>query len=184
MACLPRQPSSKEYHGDTLPNLTALGSKADCPALAGVISSGLFSEENPMKNLPIRPALVVAAAALLAGACAGSGMYSEPYALFEAEQKNVPADTRPAFVMKVDGGNVAINRNDPVKPGRREVEVSIPGPPGMSDPDRDTLSIDAKPCTRYFLAARRSSPTARDWKAFVSGTEPIRECASQFAGAR
>ena len=137
-----------------------------------------------MKSVPIRAACGLAAVAILASGCAGSGMYSEPYALFEPEQKNVPADTRPAFVMKIDGANRAIDRNDPVKPGRREVEVSIPGPPGMSDPDRDTLAIDAKPCTRYFLAARRSSPTARDWKAFVATTEPIRECTSQFAGAK
>jgi hypothetical protein len=137
-----------------------------------------------MKRFPTRAAAKLVAVAVLVGGCAGSGMYSEPYALFEPEQKNVPADTRPAFVMKIDGANRAINRNDPVKPGRREVEVSIPGPPGMSDPDRDTLAIDARPCTRYFLAARRSSPTARDWKAFVAGTEQIRECANQFAGAR
>ena len=116
------------------------------------------------------------AIAVLLGGCAAGGMYSEPYALFEPENRSVPADTRPAFVMKVDGRNVAINRNDPVPPGRHEVEVSIPGPPGMSDPDRDTLTIDAKGCTRYFLSARRSSPTARDWKAFVSATEEIREC--------
>jgi hypothetical protein len=137
-----------------------------------------------MKRVPVRAACGLAAIAILAGGCAGSGMYSEPYALFEAEQKNVPADTRPAFVMRIDGANVAINRNDPVKPGRHVVEVSIPGPPGLSDPDRDTLTIDARPCTRYFLAARRSSPTARDWKAFVTGTEPIRECSSKFAGAK
>jgi len=149
-----------------------------------MITSKRISEENPMKRFPARAACGLVAVAALAGGCAGTGMYSEPYALFEAEQKNVPADTRPAFVMRIDGKNVAINRNDPVKPGRHEVEVSIPGPPGMSDPDRDTLAIDARPCTRYYLAARRSSPTARDWKAFVAGTEPIRECASQFAGAK
>jgi hypothetical protein len=129
-----------------------------------------------VKNFRFNPACKAVAAVVLLGGCAGSGMYAEPYALFEPERKSVPADTRPAFVMKVDGRNVAINRNDPVKPGTHEVEVSIPGPPGMSDPDRDTLSIDAKPCTRYYLAAKRSSPTARDWKAFVSATEQIREC--------
>lgn len=134
-----------------------------------------------MKDFRISPACQAVAALVLLGGCAGSGMYAEPYALFEPERKSVTADTRPAFVMKVDGRNVAINRNDPVKPGVHEVEVSIPGPPGMSDPDRDTLSIDARPCTRYYLAAKRSSPTARDWKAFISATEQIRECS---AGAK
>jgi hypothetical protein len=86
--------------------------------------------------------------------------------------------------MKIDGVNTTLGRNDPVKPGTRSVEVSIPGPAGMSNPDRDALTIDAKPCTRYYLAAKRSSPTARDWKAFVSATEPIGECVKKFPGVQ
>lgn len=121
--------------------------------------------------------------ALLAG-CAAGGMYSEPYALFEAERRLPVADTRSAFVMKIDGANVELGRNDPVPPGMRNVEVSIPGAPGMSDSDRDTLSIDARPCTRYYLAAKRSSPTARDWKAFVSTSEPIAECVKKFPAVK
>jgi len=54
----------------------------------------------------------------------------------------------------------------------------------MSDPDRDTLQVDAKPCTRYYFAARRSSPTARDWKVFISASEPIGECEKKFAGPK
>jgi hypothetical protein len=127
---------------------------------------------------------MIVLASLAACATAPGGMYSEPYALFEPERRMAVADTRPAFLMKIDGTNVDMGANDPVKPGMRSVEVSIPGPPGMSNPDRDTLDIDAKPCTRYYLAAQRSSPTARDWKAFVAQTEPIVECSRRFAGAQ
>jgi len=126
----------------------------------------------------------VLALSLLGGCATGGGMYSEPYALFEPQQRMAAADTRPAFVMKIDGANVDMGREDPVKPGMRSVEVSIPGPPGMSNPDRDTLAIDAKPCTRYYLAAQRSNPTARDWKAFVATSEPIGECVRKFPGAK
>jgi hypothetical protein len=126
--------------------------------------------------------LLAASCALLGGCAAGGGMYSEPYALFEAERRSPTADTRPAFIMKIDGANTELGRNDPVKPGLRNVEVSIPGAPGMSDSDRDTLSVEAKPCTRYYLAAKRSSPTARDWKAFVAASEPIGECTRKFPG--
>jgi hypothetical protein len=125
--------------------------------------------------------LLTTSCALLGG-CAAGGQYSEPYALFEPEQRMRVADTRPAFIMKIDGRNIEMGRNDPVKPGTRSVEVSIPGPPGMSESDRDTLSVDAKPCTRYYLAAKRSSPTARDWRAFISTSEPIGECAKKFPG--
>lgn len=128
----------------------------------------------------------ITAACLVLGGCAagGGGMYSAPYALFEPLQRMAVADTRPAFVMKIDGSNVDLGRADPVPPGKHSVEVSIPGPPGMSDPDRDTLEIDAKPCTRYYLAARRSSPTARDWKAFVAESGPIGECVRKFEAAK
>ena len=126
--------------------------------------------------------LGIALVGTLVGACATApgGMYSKPYAIFEAERAQRAADTRPATIMKIDGRNISLGKDDPVEPGMRTVEVSIPGPPGMSDPDRDTLQVEAKACTRYFFSAKRSSPTARDWKAFVSATEPIPECTRRF----
>ena len=132
---------------------------------------------------------ILAIAGAILGACATApgGMYSKPYAIIEAERTRPAADTRPATVMKIDGRNVSLGKDDPVEPGMRSVEVSIPGPPGMSDPDRDTLQIDAKPCTRYYLVAQKSNPlmtrpTARDWRAFISSTEPINECVKRFEG--
>lgn len=119
----------------------------------------------------------------LPGAPAG-GMYASPYALFEPERRSAVEDTRPAFVMKIDGQNVSIDRSDPVAPGAHTVELSIPGPPGMGQSARDTVTIEAKPCTRYYWAARRSSRTARDWKAFVAHAEPIVECHKRFSEAK
>ena len=109
-------------------------------------------------------------------------MYSQPYALFEPEQRSRVEDTlRPAFVLKVDDENRAINESLPVTPGMRKVVVSIPGPPGMSSPLQETITIDAKPCTRYYLGATRSAPGARDWSAVVTSSEPIGECQKKFA---
>ena len=127
----------------------------------------------------------LAASAALLGACAaGGGMYSQPYAQFAAEQRSPTQDTRPAYVLKVDDTNFTINSTDPVPPGRHTLELSIPGPPGMGDSDRDTMVVDLKPCTLYYFAARRSSPTARDWKAFVAASEPIGECVKRFPDAK
>ena len=85
-----------------------------------------------------------------------------------------------AFVLKVDGVDRAINRSDPETPGVREVVVSIPGARGMSDSRHDTITIDSKPCTRYYLAAKRSAPSTSDWKAYVVSSEPIGECQKKF----
>ena len=124
---------------------------------------------------------LLALSAVALAACAGGGMYDQPYALIEPHQVSATEDLRPAMVLKVDNVSRPVNRNDPVPPGPHTVEVSIPGPPGMSDPGRDTLTIDAKPCTRYLLGATRSSRTARDWKAEVTATEPIGECQKKFS---
>jgi len=124
--------------------------------------------------------LTVASIFATLDAQAARGAYAKPYALFEPQRKMQVADTRPAFIVKIDGHNVAIDRSEPVPPGVRTVVVSIPGPKGMSNPSRATVEIDAKPCMRYYLAARRSSPTARDWAPFVAATEPIGECMRRF----
>ena len=128
----------------------------------------------------INLALAMVMATTLVDARAAGGAYAKPYALFEPQQQMQVADTRPAFIVKIDGHDVAIDRSEPVPPGMRTVVVSVPGPKGMSNPSRATLTIDAKPCTRYFVAARRSSPTARDWSAFVAASEPIGECVRRF----
>jgi hypothetical protein len=126
-------------------------------------------------------AILIASTVFLTGA---SKMYSSPYALFEAEQRRPAADPRPAFVMRIDGQYVKIGTNDPVAPGRHEVELSIPGTPGSTQSTRVKLTVEAKACTRYYFAAEHSSRSARDWKAFIAGSEPIRECAKRFPDAK
>jgi hypothetical protein len=124
-------------------------------------------------------ALLATSACLLA-ACAGGNMYSQPYAQFLPEQRSATEDTRPAMVMRIDGHMVDATRDDPVAPGTHQVEVSVPGPPGMSSPKRDTLNVDAKPCTRYYFSAKRETRTDTDWHGFVSASEPIGECRKKF----
>lgn len=107
--------------------------------------------------------------------------YHQPYALFVPAPRSATLDTVPATVMRVDGQAVSTTRNDPVAPGTREVELSVPGPRGVSKPVRQTLVVEAGPCKRYFFAARRSAPTASDWKAYVDRSEVIGECARRVA---
>jgi hypothetical protein len=125
--------------------------------------------------------LLVPGALIAACAASGGGMYDQPYALFEAHEGSQIQELEPAFVTSIDGKSRGLgDDNLPVSPGTRRVELSIPGPPHMSNPGRATLQVDAKPCVRYRFGARRSSPTARDWYATVESTEPIGECRKKF----
>ena len=117
---------------------------------------------------------------LAAAIPAVAGPYDQPYVLFEANQRSPTADTRAATIMNIDGVRMSPGRSDPVAPGWRTVEVSLPGPPGMSNPERATLKIETEPCTRYYLGAKRATRTSTDWEAFVVAKEPILECKKKF----
>jgi len=125
---------------------------------------------------------IAAAIAAASGLAAQAGPYDQPWSLLEADNRSPTADTKPATVMKIDGKNVPLGRTNVVAPGKHTVEVSIPGPRGMSNPKRDTIEIDPQPCVRYRFAAKRSSPTDNDWKAFIGHEEPVGECRKKFAG--
>jgi hypothetical protein len=118
--------------------------------------------------------------------CAGAtlaqaGPYDQPWTLFEPDHRSPTRDTAPATVMKINDRNTSIGRHDPYPPGKYKVELSVPGPRGVSNPTRQTMEVDAKGCTRYYFSAKRSSPTAKDWEAFISAEEPISECRRKFA---
>ena len=128
----------------------------------------------------MRILLFTAALATLAALPCAAGPYDQPYVLFQAREKSVANDLAPATVMKIDGKLVRAGRQEPVDPGKHSVEVSVPGARGMSNPERQVVEVDAKPCTRYYFAAKRSSPTDNDWKAYVDREEPIGECRKKF----
>ena len=110
-----------------------------------------------------------------------AGPYDAPYSIIQAQQRSLVHDTQPATIMRVDEERMNPRRSDPVKPGIHVVEVSVPGPKGMAMPGRQVLVIDAQPCTRYYIAARRPTHTSRHWEAYVDQSEAIGECTLRFA---
>jgi hypothetical protein len=122
------------------------------------------------------------ASAILLGGCASApgGDYGKPYALFQTEGRMGMPGQVPAYLFRIDGKPYVLGRSDPVEPGMHEIEFSISGPVGTNAVGGTFLKVDAKPCTRYFFAAKRDSPTATQWQALISGTEPIGECAKRF----
>lgn len=115
-----------------------------------------------------------AAAAILCG-CADTmhSRYSEPYVLFETEHNMTMQGIVPVIVVTIDGASVVYGGKEPVKPGVHTVVASISG---AADRTVRELRVDAQPCTRYYLGAKRSAPPETDWKVLVASSEPIGEC--------
>jgi hypothetical protein len=64
------------------------------------------------------------------------------------------------------------------------VAVDLPPRKGFRQATQHTFELDAKPCTRYHLAAKLESTTGQRWKPVVRSTEPIGECERKFRVAR
>ena len=125
----------------------------------------------------VRNCVTLSAAALLCG-CAGASMhsaYSEPHVAFVSEHRMGTQGVLPAIVRKIDGRAVIEGRSDPVKPGVHAIEVSVSG---MAEGNPKTVSVDAKPCMRYYLGAKRD-PATGQIAAQVTATEPIKECSAK-----
>jgi hypothetical protein len=120
--------------------------------------------------------IVVLSVALTA--CGTGPGAKAPYALIQAQPIS-PTDTLvPAYVMAIDGQARALRSDGPVSTGPHTVDVSIQAPGGNTV--RSSLTIDARGCKRYLLAAQRSSSTSNDWTAFVAETRTIDECVTMF----
>ncbi|MGE5666396.1 MAG: hypothetical protein ACM3ZD_07175 [Betaproteobacteria bacterium] len=127
-----------------------------------------------MKRLMI-PAL---AAVALAG-CAGSGPMTYNQALKLGDSfistdmpDQLATNQYPVSILSIDGA-------DPswvVKPGKRELLVAGPRPPGLTSPVNKTFTLDVKPCTTYYLVAQKTSATAPDYQVVVAATKPVPNC--------
>jgi Prokaryotic membrane lipoprotein lipid attachment site len=130
-----------------------------------------------MKRL-ILPALAVAA---LAG-CAGNGPMTYSQALKQGDSfistdmpDQLATNQFPVSILSIDGA-------DPtwapalVKPGKRELLVAGPRPPGLSQPMNKTFTLDVKPCTTYYVVAQKASAMAPDYQVVVAATKPVPNC--------
>lgn len=113
--------------------------------------------------------------AMLLTACAPMNTaYSQPYVKFEAEHNQALKGLFPATVLAVDGQRINAGDTPPFAPGTRTVEVEMRLQHDTYSPERKSIRIDAKPCTRYYLASRKT--TEGPFTAVVAHEEPIREC--------
>jgi hypothetical protein len=117
---------------------------------------------------------------LLAATAALAGPFDQPYAIITTDTKPA-ADPllRPVIVNRVDGEN-AMDHRAVVAPGARKVTVDLPPRKGFHTATQHTFDLQAKPCVRYYVAARLASTTTQDWKPVIRSEERIVECESKF----
>lgn len=117
--------------------------------------------------------LAAAILGLFAG-CASTGFhYSE-------------VDGRRFFTTNIDTYSVVINRvdgrsplvNDPpvrVDPGQRTIEVQGP-PSSTSQGEFRSITLDVKPCTRYYLVAVKANRLDNDFSVRIDHQLPVPGC--------
>ena len=124
---------------------------------------------------------------LLAALPALAGPYDQVYSLITTDRtRSTDHEVLPVIVNRVDGETVMSRTEAVVAPGVRKVTIDLPARKGFSQATQHTFDLDAKPCTRYYVAAKLDSVTTQTWTPIVRRSEPIGECAAKFklAGAK
>jgi len=117
-----------------------------------------------------------------AATAAAAGMYDGPCAIVEgADPSTVRNEFRPA-ITQIDGKSTRDTReSEPVSPCRHQVKIRFQtGRVSQSPAEEERLlDLDLEGCTRYRIAAQRTSGT--QWQPKVY-SEKIGECARKFEG--
>lgn len=113
-----------------------------------------------------------AAAVVVSSACASMA----PVAQVSGKlQTRTAIDLLPVQIVSIDGRSYV---GDPssVEPGLRKLVLQAPPARGQRVGAQMTMELSIQPCTRYYLAARRSSPVLSAWDPIVERTEPLAPC--------
>jgi hypothetical protein len=136
-------------------------------------STRAFAEETAMNRYTIAIFL------LSTGALAGP--YDQAYSIITTDRAaSADPNLRPVIVNRVDGETVPSTNEAVVAPGVRKVTIDLPARRGFTQATQHTFDVDAKPCTRYYVAARLDSPTTQTWTPVVRHAEAIGECRKKF----
>ena len=107
------------------------------------------------------------------GGCASTGYHYSQIVGVRYFKTNI--DTYPVSINEVDGRSYLGNAPVLIDPGARTVVVQ--GPPTFVDlAVTRTFALDARPCTRYYLVAVKSSPLDNDFTVRIDFEEPLAGC--------
>ena len=126
-----------------------------------------------MKLLHRNPSRIATAAlALLLSGCASTGFHYTELAGQRYFKTNL--DTYPVLILSVDGRSFV---GVPVQVDAGERSVLLQGPPTTVDLQlTQTMKLDVKPCTRYYLVAVKQSPLQNEFTPRVDFEEPMPGC--------
>jgi hypothetical protein len=115
---------------------------------------------------------VALCAAALAGCASTDYHFSQ---LVGQRYYRAPIDTYPVSIVRVDGKDTLM-RPVLVEPGVHQVTVQ--GPPGAATRlgEEREISLDVRPCTRYYIVAVRPNRLASDFTVQVDYEEPVGGC--------
>ena len=109
-----------------------------------------------------------------------AGLYDQPYSQISSlrHAPSADPDVLPVLINRVDD----VTLYDPhgtVTPGKHKVTVDLHARKGFPA-TQVTFEFDAKPCMRYYLAAKLKSRTLQEWEPIVRTEEPLADCAAKF----
>lgn len=122
--------------------------------------------------------LLAGAALLLATGCASTGNTSKPYSIVDVISFAPSLDTHKAHILGFDG---KLNFTDRpphwIDPGFHTVLVATAyrGPQRQRNPEL-TLYLLAKPCRKYFIAAKHECSNCSNWEPIISKVQDIEGC--------
>ena len=127
---------------------------------------------NMLYRKSLRSGAAVVAALTLAG-CASTGYHYSQLVGRRYFKTNI--DTYPVIILSVDGRSFVGPYPVLVDAGMREVVLQ--GPPTVVDLQlTQTMKLDVKPCTRYYLAAVKQNPLQNEFTPRVDFEEPVAGC--------
>jgi len=122
--------------------------------------------------------VALAALAALASGCAASPEYDKPWAMLATGNAlTADAKVRNVLLATVDGERVGEDRAV-IAPGRRKVAVEVASR-GSEPGATSVLDLEAMPCTRYWLGARRGA-RGEAWEAIVVSSDALGDCQTRF----
>ena len=124
--------------------------------------------------------MALAAAVLSAAVLGGRGTTTTSYSQLTGKRwSKADINTYDVLIISVDGRHEIERGSAPVlvEPGMRKIVVQGPPTAGFTYGEQRTLTLDVKPCTRYWLEAKKANSLSQDFEPRVNYTEPVSGCA-------